>query len=279
MNSTPILFFSYARSGGTLMNKCLLNLTNTIVLSEINPNEFGEGLWENRPHIDQIVQLQLKKWYRITLHSTTFDNAVLELINYCSKNNIRLIIRDFSIADFVASPLAKNQPKNELSWLKWMKKHQIEYQCFSLIRHPMDVWISQQMPKLAVFILAYINYLTEIKKHNIPYFYYESFSQNPEKVLQKIMRLLQIDQKIDDLLTIENKSNLFGDLKKSPKHQLAKIKVMEDKPIPFWKWLEAHNLMNKKVVFQDFFRFKSSKKVDVLIRNTFIYYLNKLKKI
>lgn len=277
---SPILFFSYARTGGTLMNKCLLNLPNTIVLSEINPNEFGEGLWKNRPHIDQIVQLQLKKWYGITIHSTTFDEAVLELINYCSKNNLRLIIRDFSIADFVSSPLLDNQPKNKLSWLAWMKKHQIKHQNFSLIRHPLHVWISQQMPPLDIFIPGYANFLSEIKTNNIPNFHYELFTSQPVSILDQILKLLQINYKASELLNIENKSNLFGDLKRNSNHQqLSQIRVLAEKPIPFWNWYKARKKMKNEAIFTEFFEFQDSKKIDELMYNTFIFYWSKLKKI
>lgn len=279
MSKCPILFFSYARSGGTVMNKCLLNLSNTIVLSEINPNEFGEGLWKKRPSIHEIVQLQAKKWYGIKLQSTSFDDAVLELINYCFKNNIRLIIRDFSIADFVSSPLLKNQPQNKLSWVKWMKKHQINYQSFSLIRHPMPMWISHQMPAVNDFISAYTNYLKELKQHNIKCFFYETFTRQPEAELNQILKHLNITEKSTNLLAIEGKNNLFGDLKKPVQQQLSEIKFKAEKPIPFWKWKKATKRMKNEPVFADFFEFQSSKSIKKLIFNTIRYYRNKLSRI
>lgn len=276
MNSPPILFFSYARSGGTLMNKCLLNLSNTIVLSEINPNEFGEGLWKKRPYIHEIIQLQVKKWYGIELQSKYFDDALLELINYCANNNIRLIIRDFSIADFVSSPLLQNQPKNQLSWIKWMENHQINFCSFSLIRHPMQVWISHKMPEVNSFISYYKNFLQEIRKHNIPYYYYQSFTRNPLHVLNQILGQLQITQSSASLLNIGNKHNLFGDLKNA-NHKLLEIKAMSERPIPFWKWKQANQLMMSEPLFNEFFEFQTSKNFDLLMYNTILFYWNKIK--
>ncbi len=268
----PILFFSYARSGGTLMNKCLLNLPNTIVLSEINPTEFGEGLWENRPSINHIVQQQVKQWYDLELDTKNFDDSILKLISYCSKNKIQLIIRDFSIADFVSSPLLNNQPNNKLSWLKWMNKHHIRYKCFSLIRQPMDVWISQQMPDLRIFTIAYTKYLEELKHNQISYFYFEKFTTNPEKELNKILKHLEIKFPASKLINIENKNQLFGDLKNNKRSPRSEIKVLKQKPIPIWKWKKAHTTFQSNKTFIEFFDFPTPLSTVELILKTFIYY-------
>jgi len=45
MKKTLPVMICYARSGGTILNKCLASLTNTVMLSEINP--LGGGWGEN----------------------------------------------------------------------------------------------------------------------------------------------------------------------------------------------------------------------------------------
>ena len=76
-----IIMLCYARSGGTLLNKCLGSLSDTIILSEVNP--VGSGSGKNKESLNSVYE-QAKYWYNIELKNHDFKNAIIELDEYCN---------------------------------------------------------------------------------------------------------------------------------------------------------------------------------------------------
>ena len=68
-----MLMFCFLRSGGTLLNRCLGCLPNTIVLSEVNPLGGGTGAAVQATTPFE----QARKWYGIELKSSDFTRAIL----------------------------------------------------------------------------------------------------------------------------------------------------------------------------------------------------------
>ena len=71
--SKPIIvMLAYARSGGTLLNRCISSLPGTLVLSEINVEAFC-------PSSCNTIKEQAKKWYDIELKSDGFIENISEI--------------------------------------------------------------------------------------------------------------------------------------------------------------------------------------------------------
>jgi hypothetical protein len=168
-----VLMINYARSGGTILSKCLGSLEDTIVISEVNPLRSAKFS----------VKEQASKWYGIDLKRDDYLGSVLELHEICENNNKKLIIRDWSFVNFTPSSLNNYDPSGKLSNLETLKK-EVETKAFCFIRDAIDIWISRWQPP--EFFPYYKNYLHEVLKNNIPIFKYEDFCMNPESSLKEI---------------------------------------------------------------------------------------------
>ena len=146
-----IIMLCYARSGGTLLNKCLGSLPNTIVLSEVNP--IGGGIGKDKENSFVTVYEQAKNWYNIELKNRDFKNAVFELEEYCINNNFNLIIRDWTIVNF--APMRKNHYQPCHDFLTLNELEELTPKVFAFARDSIDVWISRGMKNCDDFFTDY----------------------------------------------------------------------------------------------------------------------------
>ncbi len=134
-----------ARSGGTIICRCLASMTNIVLLSEIHP----AGVKFFNPMI------QAHKWYGLLTpddielaQSGTLDfNASIRLIwTRCLEQNKILLIRDWSHLDYTGVPYVKPDFSSSL-----VSTLQTDFNLirFSTVRHPLDQWLS--LSKKTVF--------------------------------------------------------------------------------------------------------------------------------
>jgi hypothetical protein len=175
-----ILLINYARSGGTILSKCLGSMDDIILISEVNPHQPAS----------LSIKEQALKWYNITLKYNDYRDAVLELNDVCLKNNKHLIIRDWTFLDFTPCEQNKFEPTYRLSGLEIIK-NDIDIIPFCFVRDAIDVWISRWMPPS--FFINYKLYIENIVNSGIPIFKYEDFCINPEISLKKICSTININ--------------------------------------------------------------------------------------
>ena len=136
-----------ARTGGTIINRCLGCMRNIVMLSELHPTQ-RQGL-----HFHPLYQAG--QWFdlispdeRATLRSNaerggwSFMRSI-ELIEERTRLSERhLLIREFSHADFlrtpmIAHPIFRSRMADELGELYALRRS-------AVVRHPLDQWRSMQ---------------------------------------------------------------------------------------------------------------------------------------
>ncbi len=182
-----LVMLCYARSGGTLLNRCLGSLPNTVVLSEVNPLGSGGGA----PIKADTPYEQALRWYGINLKSRDFTGSILELIEFCKQKGLSLIIRDWSVVNFMPMPQNNYEPPYRFLTLEALK-NKCNVTAFAFVRNAIDVFLSQGA-EINIFSSSYLQYVKAIINLRIPIFKFEDFCKFPEKVLGSICRLGEID--------------------------------------------------------------------------------------
>jgi len=221
-----VVLLNYARSGGTLLNKCLASLPNVIMLSEVNP--LGGGSGSNIEIPTSTIKEQLNIWYNIDIKSDVFKEQVLEIYNYCELNNKILVIRDWSFVNFSnVKKYNQNNPPNEFLILKELKD--FDMNIFGFVRDSIDVWISRGLHNVEDFYTDYLNYANKLVDLGVPLFKYEDFVKNP-KIQLKLM-CEQIGLEYTDVFeTCLNFDKLNGDVQNKTNSRGIKQNII--KPLP-----------------------------------------------
>jgi len=179
--AAPIFFiFCYARSGGTLLNRCLSNIDNLIVLSEVHP--INDVVDRGTPSVS--VAWQVKKWYDINLHGTGYLEQIRELKEWCDNHGKYLVVRDWSFIDFTPNPLNNYQPSRKPSGFILLEKN-FCVKSVAFVRDGVDVALSQGN-SIKVFADAYLDYINFLVNQQVEIFKYESFCDNPDVTFRSI---------------------------------------------------------------------------------------------
>jgi len=181
-----ILMICYARSGGTLLNRCLGMLPGVVVLSEVHP--FGGG--HGAPGTDTLttVRQQAAAWYGIDLHSEDFVAAVLELDDICRGRGLHLVVREWSFVNFTPYPENNHHPPNRLLGLE-MLRDRCDVRPFAFVRDAIDVWLSRPVP-LDEFAGPYLRYVQALVDAGFPIFRYEDLCRDPDVQMQHLCRAM-----------------------------------------------------------------------------------------
>jgi hypothetical protein len=189
-----------ARSGGTLLNRCLGCMPAVSMLSEIHPN-MGNRL-------DQYHALvQAQQWFgifsdsdieRLKQHKAeqwagwTFADSIALIQKRSRQQQHKLVIRDFNNADFVATP--KNTPTFRSQTVEQLRdRHTL--QRIALVRHPLHHWCSVQEYRwsknrcsLKDFLYGYYQFAQ--MSVDVGFIRYEDFCQNPDSQLHELCQRL-----------------------------------------------------------------------------------------
>lgn len=194
MHTHISIIHNMARSGGTLIVKCLACMNGIIMLSEIHPEIMQDPF---NP------LTQANNWYKLfrqddLLHIMNANKVpwlqAIELINRRSmQTGNQLLIRDWSHIDFTGVPWFQN-PSFELTTAKLLANYyHIKNIC--TVRHPIDQWIS--LSKLAVIkdqldIATYLKGYRAFaeKAYETGYIRYEDFTAAPQIFIEKICNKL-----------------------------------------------------------------------------------------
>ena len=181
-----------ARSGGTLISKCLASMNSIVLLSEIHPTA------QHAVSFNALRQAQ--QWYGIGLdqnwQKVSFIDAIHIIHQHCQKHNLHLVIRDWSHVDYLGLPVTK-QPKN-IAELTRKLEADFDICSIQVIRHPLDTWLSTRRLNLIKqsdideekFLTAFQTYLLETKANYRLIF--EKFLENPDFELKTICEVMEI---------------------------------------------------------------------------------------
>lgn len=201
-----IVMLSYARSGGTLLNRCIASLPNILMLSEIN-------IEASCPNSCSSIKDQAKNWYGINLHSNGFLENIEEIYNYCLETGKTLVIRDWSFGSFVPSKYNNFSPSKKLATLEAIAQR-FPVIPFALVRDPIDIWLSfNASPR--TFYDKNLEFLYEFSKslisNGIKIFHYDDFCKDPEKVMYNICKYTGINYS-DKFKDFSNYFKVTGDI-------------------------------------------------------------------
>lgn len=184
MKQRPVIILCYARSGGTILNKCLSSIPGTVVMSEVNPLGGGSGIGSLKDKPLNNIQDQAKSWYNIELESAGFKDNVEDLLEHCNQRESRLIIRDWTVVNY--EPMAQNSFFSPNRFLILEELSSLNPIVIGFVRNAIDVWISRGQPEVDLFFKHYYSYIKSLTELNIPIFKYEDFTKFPEEQLQAL---------------------------------------------------------------------------------------------
>ena len=183
MNDITVML-CFARSGGTLLNRCLGCLPDVTIMSEVNP--LGGGWGKEGSDSYTTIKAQAGAWYGIELENVEFASSAVELAGKCE----HLIIRDWSFVNFAPIPQNKNKPPQSLLILD-----ELETVCtvkpFAFVRNAIDVYLSRK-GSLYDFVMAYRTFAQEIVRRNIPIYHYEEFCIDPPAVFKQLCNYIDV---------------------------------------------------------------------------------------
>ena len=173
-NAIPLLY-SWARSGTTLLNKCLSAMGH-LVLSETHVT-INSGVHAPR--------WQATNWLDVHIPSgTSWKNCILKLNAEAKQRSRSLIIRDWTTNSFYANDLNHYRPSNKL------QAHNVlgsSCRPIAFVRNAIDCTLSfakfhkwQSVRQLNVFAAAYLAYVKQLSALKLPIFHYEDLCRDPE---------------------------------------------------------------------------------------------------
>ncbi|MCK5683520.1 sulfotransferase, partial [bacterium] len=190
------IIHNMARSGGTLLCKCIGCMDNISLLSEIHP--FAMQMFNPLK--------QAKEWFEVfpdddikNIAARTyigFKEAIQIINRKCIDKGLTLVLRDWSHLDFTGLPFLKS-PSYELLTAKVLK-HDFEIINFCTVRHPIDQWLSFKNLGIMKEHLDLQAYLTGYRKfaekcHEIGFIKYEDITRDPETGIKSLCEKLEID--------------------------------------------------------------------------------------
>lgn len=188
------LLYSLARSGGTLLSKCLGCIPGNILLSEINPR------WAYFNPLDQA-----KQWFSLVqdediknLKSSgnyNYRSSIRLIHDRCEQRGLCLIIRDWTHVDYTPGYYPVS-PVYRLSQLEALQED-YEVRHIALARHPIDTFLS--LVRLSDYRgrIGIAQYLYGARAYaetaaTVGFVRFEDFCTEPDVVLKKTCKTLGV---------------------------------------------------------------------------------------
>ncbi|MDX1541222.1 MAG: hypothetical protein R3349_07430 [Geminicoccaceae bacterium] len=189
------LLHHMARSGGTLISKCLACMDGILLLSEIHPRGTR---WFN-------PLIQAQRWYQLFTAEQLqaferqgridFADGIARIAERASERGRALVLRDWSHLDFTGVPFIQRPAYRLLLADALGARFDLVQTC--TVRHPIDQWLSlsrleilQGKLFLEPFLLGHRRF-AELAVE-IGFARYEDFTARPDAVLGDLCRKLEL---------------------------------------------------------------------------------------
>lgn len=184
MKSELPVLICYSRSGGTLINQILGSLENVIVLSEVNPWGSFKPMLEQAEEWFSLINAEEKR----DLEGRSFAEQIRELERKAKNKYKKLIIRDWSAANFMKGLIKKKSPSHRLETIESLKDQYL-LKPLVIVRDPYSTWKSnyEKFEKYfdlrpRQFFSGYYKYLITIR--DIPRIRLEDFTTYPSEYMR-----------------------------------------------------------------------------------------------
>jgi hypothetical protein len=228
------ILHNLARSGGTLVGKCLGSMKSVVLLSEIHPlgTQFFNPLAQAQEWHNLLTPEDIRKIER--RGKIDFADAIRLIERRCTLAQKHLVLRDWAHLDFMGVPFVK-QLSYKLTLADVLAPAFNIVHC-TLVRHPVDQWLSlrrlevvqQENFGLAAFLDSYHRFAEHSTR--IGFTRYEDFVQNPEQQMKILCNRLQLDFDGNFLLNWATYHKITGDTSKASRG--AKLKQIVPLPRP-----------------------------------------------
>jgi hypothetical protein len=189
------LLHHMARSGGTLISRCLGCMSGVLLLSEIHPLGTAQ--------FNPLVQAQ--RWYGLLSSQDLaelkargrigFVDAIELIYQRAADAGQRLVIRDWSHLDFTGVPLVASPAYRLLTADALAGRFELRQIC--TVRHPLDQWLSlrglaviQGKLMLDDYMRGYRRFAEQARE--IGFLRYEDFVADPDEVMKELCHRLEL---------------------------------------------------------------------------------------
>jgi len=221
-----------ARSGGTILCKCLGCMNKVFLLSEVHP--YGMQWFDPLVQAYQWFNLFSKDEFEtLNASNLSFYQKIVLIYERAVGQNHHLVLRDWSHLDYTGAPFVSN-PSYSLTTAMVLQE-QFNIVRIATVRHPIDQWLS--LSRLAVmngqidvpsFMLGYRRFAECARE--IGFIRYEDFTRDPQTTMQTICRTLTIDYDGSFIDKWQNYATITGDTK-SERGSIGFIKPMPRRPV------------------------------------------------
>lgn len=213
------ILHNMARSGGTLISKCLGCMENVVLLSEIHPyistNPFNPITQAQEWHN---LLLERDRWYLQQNIDISWTQAIEVIHRRTLQAGKQLILRDWSHIDFTGKPWFDN-PSYKFTCVKILEEY-FDIKNICTVRHPIDQWLS--LSKLSV-INNQIDLPTFLRGYRkfaecaveTGFLRYEDFTHSPEESLKLLCENLAVNYDSTYSEKWFNYTKITGDTKKN----------------------------------------------------------------
>ncbi|MEP0752685.1 hypothetical protein NDA03_10725 [Trichocoleus sp. Lan] len=226
----PVIY-TFARSGGTLINRCLGCISGNIILSEVNPYASLVP-----------IEVQAHDWFKLVSSSDfsdfskrTYADKIRLLSEAARQQDSHLIIRDWTTINFLNKASDDYTPSMVLEQELYLERYRFNIYPIVLARRSADVYESltrtfKNFHNLSIkeFGNCYLAYVQKVLTY--PLFHYENFCLEPQKELKRMCDVLGVNYSNAFVTEFSKFTYCTGDntlFKQSRGAQLSKITVME----------------------------------------------------
>ena len=183
-----------ARTGGTVICRCLASMNNLVLLSEIHP----DGMKVFNP------LRQAHAWYgllgaddlgRARRGEIGFVEAIRLIARRAREEGRILLLRDWSHLDYIGIPYSSPTFRSALADTL---KPEFELLRFSTVRHPRDQWLSLSQDAIYRKQLGTVKFLRGARRFaeaavGTGFIRYEDFTREPDAALRTICSALELE--------------------------------------------------------------------------------------
>lgn len=203
-----------ARTGGTVIGKCLGVMPGVVMLSEVNPavaTLLNHPLTQKTPDVLHLLRqmaalYQAHNWFKLLTADDVaklkasavlppFEESIALIHQRAQERNLTLLLRDWSHLDFTALPFLARPTYRRSTALILASKYRVV--CAAFVRHPIDQWLSvQNIPMLrqrltlAAFLEGYNRFAREAV--DVGFVRYEDFTRDPDTEVQAMCAKLEL---------------------------------------------------------------------------------------
>ena len=183
-----------ARTGGTVICRCLASMKDVVLLSEIHPAGMQMFNPLQQAH-DWYGLLDPEEKAQARRGEFGFLEAVQLIWQRCESANRVLVLRDWSHLDYTGVPFTMPSFRSALADTL---SAAFEVVRFSTVRHPLDQWLSLSLSKVYREQLGAVKFLRGARRFaesavETGFVRFEDFTRNPDRGLRDICTALQLE--------------------------------------------------------------------------------------